>query len=117
MRIIERQMNDAIADALNWRNGNTEVKTDVDNVSRVYLYGNHIATIGENFVQLFDGGWQTSTTKSRLNAICYAHAIAGEGVFQKRGVWYIKQYNGPQLGWETVKFKNGIMLGEGGMTD
>ena len=114
-RKIESLMNEAIANGLNWKNGNTEVKTDADNISRVYLHGNHIATIGENFVQLFDGGWQTSTTKSRINAICDAHAIAGEGVFQKAGVWYVKQYNGPQLGFETVKFHSGIMLGEEAM--
>lgn len=113
MRKIERQMNEAIVNALNWKLDNTEVKTDSANISRVYLYGNHIATIDHNSVQLFDGGgYQTATTKSRLNAICSANAIAGEGVFQKAGVWFIRQYNGAQLGWENIKFHSGVVLGE-----
>jgi len=112
MRKIERLMNEAITNALNWKLDNTEVKTDSANISRVYLYGYHIATIGEGWVQLFDGEHQTATTKSRLNAICDAHAIAGEGVFQKAGKWFLRQYNGPDLGWETVQFHSGIVIGE-----
>jgi hypothetical protein len=112
MRKIESLMNEAIINGLNWKSGNTEVKTDSANISRVFLYGNHIATIGENWVQLFDGEHQTATTKSRLNAICDANAIQGEGVFQKAGKWFVKQYNGVQLGWETVQFHSGIVLGD-----
>ena len=112
MRKIEALMNEAISQSLNWKSGNTEVKTDSANISRVFLYGNHIATIGENWVQLFDGEYRTATTKSRLNAICDAHAISGEGVFQKAGKWLVRQYNGPELGWEDVQFHSGIVLGE-----
>jgi hypothetical protein len=35
-----------------WKSGNTVVQTDLDNVSRVFLYENQIATIGENFIEL-----------------------------------------------------------------
>ena len=70
MRNIEIQMNNAISDSKNWKLANTEVTFDQESGhSRVYLHGNHIATIGENFVTITDGGYQSRTTKSRLNAI------------------------------------------------
>jgi hypothetical protein len=55
MRKIEVQMNDAISNQTNWSNANTQVTNEGD-VSRVFLHGNQIATIGQNFIQLFDGG-------------------------------------------------------------
>jgi len=103
MRKIERLMNEAVTEALNWKSGNTEVKTDDANMSRVFLHGNHIATIGDNFIQIFDGGWRTATTKSRLNALLFAHGI-DDHVFQKRGEWFVST-NG-----ETVKFTSGMTL-------
>lgn len=104
MRKIESLMNEAISDALNWKNSNTEVQSDGDNVSRVFLHGNHIATIGDNFVQLFDGGWQSNTTKSRLNAILSVHGIEGERVFQKAGKWFVSVNGGP------IPFFSGMRL-------
>ena len=51
MRKIETLMNEAVIEALNWKSGNTEVQTDLSNNSRVFLHGNHIATVGEDFIQ------------------------------------------------------------------
>ena len=94
MRKIEQQMNAAIRDSRDWKCGNTEVTFDSEtNESKVFLHGNHIATIGDDFVQIFDGGWQSHTTKSRLNAILREFGIAGECVFQKNFQWFV-QYNG-----------------------
>lgn len=103
MRKIERLMNEAVIEALNWKSGNTEVKTDADNVSRVFLHGNHIATIGDNFVQLFDGGWRTATTKSRLNSLLFAHG-ANDHIFQKNFEWFVS------INGQTDKFTNGMVL-------
>jgi hypothetical protein len=104
MRKIESLMNEAINEALNWKSGNTEVVSE-GKISRVFLHGNQIATIGENFVQLFDGKHQTATTKSRLNAILFAHGIDGERVFQKAGQWFL---NSKQFG--TIPFFSGMRL-------
>ena len=113
MRKIEQQMNNAIANSIDWQSGNTEVQFDAqDQVSRVYLYGNHIATVSEDSVQLFDGGYQSVTTKSRLNAICDANAIAGEGVFQQDYVWYVRQSCDGGKTFQTVKFYSGLNLGD-----
>lgn len=110
MRKIEQQMNAAITDNATWSMANTAVTLNAEGESEVFLHGNLIARIGENFVQLFDGGWQTSTTKSRLNAICSAHAVEGEGVFQKAGEWFCRQYDTAAKVWATVPFESGMVL-------
>ena len=83
----------AIQSNKNWTSGNTSVITE-DNISKVYLHGNHIATIDEDSMTIYDGGWQSNTTKSRLNALCDEFCIAGEGVFQKDFVWYVRKFVG-----------------------
>ena len=101
-------MNAAITNGKDWKNANTEV-VNVDDVSKVYLHGNLIAEVDSNGIKLYDGGWQSNTTKSRLNAILSEHGIAGECVFQKDFVWYIRLYNGTEF--FTTKFTSGMRLG------
>lgn len=117
MRKIESLMNEAIIEALNWKSGNTEVVSE-GKISRVFLHGNQIATIGENFIQLFDGKHQTATTKSRLNAILFAHGIDGERVFQKAGQWFLNSkqfgtipfFSGMRLNWLTLKHHTFLIM-------
>ena len=89
MRKIESQMNAAIKGNANWTKANTMVTT-VNSVSHVFLHGNKIAEVGDDFVKVFDGGWQTNTTKSRLNAIIneFCNGMT-DGVFQKDFQWFI----------------------------
>lgn len=108
MRKIESQMNAAISEGKNWKNANTEV-VNIDGVSYVYLHGNLIAEVDDNGIKLYDGGWQSNTTKSRLNAILSEHGIAGEGVFQKNFDWFIRLYNGTEF--FITEFRNGMRLG------
>ena len=109
MRKIEKQMNAAIANNKDWQSANTSVQVLENGDSAVYLHGNHIATVGENFVQIFDGGWQSNTTKSRLNAILSEHGIAGEGVFQKDFNWFVRVYQGNN-DFAVVPFFSGMRL-------
>ena len=102
-------MNAAIIGKINWRSANTQVLY-INGVSYVYLHRNKIAEIGDNFVQLFDGGWQSNTTKSRLNAILRVHGIAGESVFQKNFEWFVNQqggaipfFSGMRLNWRITE--------------
>ena len=112
MRKIEEQMNQAISNNETWKSGNTSVHYSAEyNSSTVYLHDNLIAIVGENDVEIFDGGWQTMTTKSRLNAILQEHAIDGEKVFQKAGDWFVKQYNNLKKDWEVVPFQSGMVVG------
>ena len=110
MRKIETLMNAAITDNATWSLDNTTVTLNAEGESEVFLYGNLIARIGENFVQLFDGGYRSVTTKSRLNAICNVHAVAGEGIFQKAGEWFCRQYDITAKTWQTVPFESGMVL-------
>ena len=114
MRKIEREMNAAIRDSRDWKSGNTEVTFDsATNESKVFLHGNHIATVGDDFVQIFDGGWQSNTTKSRLNAILQEHGIQGECVFQRNWNWFVHKFIG-QAGsspvFNEVEVSNGFMF-------
>ena len=106
MRKIESQMLTAIHNNQNWQSANTSVSYNEENdVSIVRLHGNKIAEIGDNFVTIFDGGWQTVTTKSRLNVIIneFCNALT-DGVFQKDFNWYIRDNN------VTRDFENGYIF-------
>jgi hypothetical protein len=49
MRKIERQMNDAITNGINWQSANTAVTFDPETeTSTVYLHGNKIAEVGNH---------------------------------------------------------------------
>ena len=108
MRKIEQQMCAAIQANKNWSSGNTQVVTNAG-VSTVYLHGNKIAMVDDTTMTIFDGGWQSNTTKSRLNAILTEHGIAGEGVFQKDYQWFIRLYNGTEF--FVTEFRSGMRLG------
>ena len=106
-------MNDAISNQKDWKSANTQVLTE-GNISRVFLHGNQIATIGENFIQLFDGGYQSNTTKSRINAILAEHGVQGECVFQKNFQWFVRTVQGVKAGdkegFVSVSFSSGMIL-------
>ena len=92
MRKIEQQMCQAIQANKNWSNANTSVIFDSEtNNSNVYLHGNLIATVTDTDMTIYDGGVQSKTTKSRLNALCDYFCIAGEGIFQKNFQWYVRK--------------------------
>ena len=102
MRVIEKQMNDAISKEIDWKKDNTQV-INIEGVSFVYLYSNLIAMVGDTWLELFDGGYKSATTKSRLNAILQAHSN-GEYVYQKNFDWFVSTKDG------EVAFGNGIKL-------
>jgi hypothetical protein len=106
MRKIEQLMNVAITNKKDWKLANTCVEYfSGHDISRVYLHDNLIAEIGPTYVQLFDGGWQTVTTKSRLNAILSAHGLPGEGVFQKNFNWFFQSHD-----YGTIPFFSGMRI-------
>lgn len=108
MRKIESQMNAAISAGADWKSANTAV-VNADGISVVLLHGNKIAEVGDTFIRLFDGGWQTVTTKSRLNSILQVHGADGEGIFQKKFEWFVTLNT--DNGMETVPFWNSMRLG------
>ena len=95
MRKIESQMNAALANSKNWQSGNTSVSfNEENNTSVVRLHGNKIAEVSDNDMTIFDGGWQSVTTKSRLNALCDYFCVDGEGIFQKDFKWFVRKFVG-----------------------
>ena len=104
MRQIERDMNRAIRYRKNMSKSNTTVRSYADQV-RVYLHGNHIASLdtATHALTLKDGGWQSNTTKSRLNALL-DEFVPSMGIFQKDWVWYLRD----SLDGSVVPFISGM---------
>ena len=107
MRKIERQMNEAILNRKDFFSSNTSVENYVNNITGakeavVKLHGNHIATVGDT-LQICDAGWQTVTTKSRLNALCNEFA-EGCYVFQKNYDWFLGDADGNKIPFPTEEF-------------
>ena len=107
MRKIETQMNSANPSRRDWQSGNTRVEITEDNTAIVYLHCNKIAEVDETNVRLFDGGWQSVTTKSRLNAICYEFLSPFFGVFQKNWNWFVNVNIDHK---DPIPFESGIAL-------
>ena len=106
MRKIEQQMNRAITNRINWAGSNTTVTyNDSTNCSSVFLHGHRIATFDHNLkaVKISSCGWQTVTTKSRLNAIL-DEVKWGCRVFQKNFDWFVSFNN------QTRDFVDGMIL-------
>ena len=118
MRKIERQMCDAIRDSKDWKSGNTRVTNFYNDnnelvATSVFLHDNLIAEVTDTDVTIYDGGWQSNTTKSRLNAICDTFCVDGEGIFQKNFEWFVRKFVG-QYGVEkvynSIPFVNGYVF-------
>ena len=108
MRQIEKQMVEAIKARKNFKSGNTEVTMTRNEylgtcTAMVYLHDNLIAKISfgtENVVAQFTlAGWNTNTTRSRLNAL-------GVGVSQLNWAPY---HNGKAISstdWYTFDYED-----------
>ena len=80
-----------------FRKDNTEV---VNNraTTDVYLHGNLIACLTKENIFICDGGWESNTTKSRLNALLNGFTD-GMGVYQEDWTWYLTGPDGA-VAWE-----------------
>ena len=84
----------AIHNNQNWSHANTTVHfNEEENVSVVRLHGNKIAEVTDDTMTIFDGGYQSTTTKSRLNALCYEFNT-GFKVIQRDWTWYLVNFLG-----------------------
>ena len=111
MRKIEIEMNNAVRNKIAWSKGNscTTFSSDLKECF-IYLHGNHIATYNYTLkeLELYDGGWQSNTTKSRLNALCNEFAT-GFSVFQKNWNWFVSDFQNT-----VVDFTDGITVNYNG---
>ena len=95
MRQITKDSISAFNNAVAFKRDNTEVKV-LPNVTILYLFGNAIAyqyNDPERTLSITNCGWDTATTKERLNAIC------GVNIQQIKGIWYLngKQWDGEYI--------------------
>lgn len=81
MRVIEAKMIAAVLTGSSMKSGNTEVTTrtreDGARITTVYLHGNMIAQNGIFGWGFKLCGWNTPTTRSRINALRSALEIPG----------------------------------------
>ena len=120
MRKIEAQMVMAVRDQLSgsektWRSGNTEVTTEhwgVHGTAGYYrnvvvrLHGNEIARFdGGIALKITDAGWQTNTTKNRLNALlsCF---YGGQRLSQIKGQWRLNANDFNGTAWVAFRWQN-----------
>ena len=99
-------MNFAISNKGNWSGSNTQVTyNNSTNCSQIFLHGHQIAAVDHNLkaVKLSSCGYETTTTKSRLNAIL-DEVKYGCKVFQKNWDWFVN-YND-----QTTLFRDGMIL-------
>ena len=112
MRKIEQDMNTAIRYRRNMAKQNTSVRcfknrdgitTEMD----VFLHGNHIASLdtATHKLTIKDGGWQSVTTKSRLNALL-DEFVPSMGIFQKNWEWFVSD----RLTGQVVPFISGMTV-------
>ena len=120
MRKTEARMIQAIRQAIGaadvdgriMKCGNTEVTQTHHGIAHtigyqriisVRLHGNEIAAIrpAEGTVWVSDCGWQTVTTKSRLNVLIYCLTRHGSGstISQRKGEW-LQINNGAAYAWK-----------------
>ena len=108
MREVEACINRAILWRKDFKKGNSEVVHE-DGVAKVYLHRNliiehHHEGQGLDFhTTLSSCGWQTVTTKSRLNAYL-SEFFRGAYIYQKDFAWYLN-YEG-----EDFDFEDGMEL-------
>ena len=98
MRKITQQSAQALHDKEFYNKGNTRVSFGYVNADtseldmEMRLHNNLIATTTRDTLTITDAGWQTVTTKERLNGVLHYFNLGH--LFQKDYVWYYAAGNG-----------------------
>ena len=78
----------------NFKRGNTQVKTYAhSNYRELLLHGNVIAEMGEQGFFISSCGWETTTTKERLNG------LPNVSIYQRNFQWFLngKVWDGSRI--------------------
>ncbi len=87
MKEIEKKMVAALRNGTNFNGNNTQVECQPNGNSFVHLFGNTIYKVVNGKAYFSLAGWNTVTTRSRLNAL-------GVNVNQRKGT---PHYNGKSI--------------------
>lgn len=89
MRKIDEKTGKAFWNYAEFKNGNTQVKQEGDEMV-VYLHGYKIVSLNGRWQLTLDScGFKTATTKARMNAVL---GFIDAKVFQKAHAWYIRDF-------------------------
>lgn len=87
MRKITTEAINAFMLAKPFKMANTEVVANENSsggtITQLFLHNNLIAESSDTGLKITNAGWQSNTTKERLNA------IPGVYISQKKGKWYL----------------------------
>ena len=83
MRKITKEAVDAFINCVNYKNSNTEVLTIGPDSSMMLLHNNLIASKTPNGIKVSLAGWNTPTTRERLNG------IPGVIIYTRKGQAYL----------------------------
>ena len=86
------------------RGVHTAVFTDENGLTRVVYRGTCVVAFDDEKVILNSGGYETSTTKTRMMQASNEHRL-GYQVFQRDFRWYVRTPQG-----ENVEFKDGMTI-------
>ncbi len=84
------------------RKGHTKV-TSNDKVTEVKLYNTIVVSFDSKHITLNNGGWQTVTTKARMNQASQEFNL-GFSVYQVKGNWIVS-FKGKE-----IEYTNGMIL-------
>lgn len=88
MRKIDEQARDAFINKKRFKLRNTKVNI-IDGEPHLYLHDNLIAKLENNELLINHCGWETLTTKSRLNALPGVHIKMIKGKFRLNEMGYM----------------------------
>lgn len=91
MRKIESELLKAFRLGREFKSGNTTLE-NTDHGQVIRLHRNKIAQLDGSTLYLTSAGWETATTKSRLNAILSC-LVPGARIYQEDFEWYLEINN------------------------
>ncbi len=86
MRVIEKQMMQAIRQGKSWQSSNTRVYVNPSGTIDVHLFNNLICIIVPDETLTICTRWHSATTKSRLNVILNEYNLPT--IYQRNYCWY-----------------------------
>jgi len=98
MRKIESELLKAFRLGREFKSGNTTLE-NTDHGQVIRLHGNKIAQTDGSTLYITSAGWETATTKSRLNAIL-SYLVPGARIYSKDFTWYL------DINYCVVKFQD-----------
>jgi hypothetical protein len=81
--VTQNSVNAFYNDAKGIFGGNTQVTVQVNGPTKLFLFGNLIAIKEKGVIKITNAGWQSNTTKERLNG------LRGVRINQKNFEWFL----------------------------